>query len=80
MALLKAPCDSQLQVFLDVCKAVNFPISLDKTFWGCTQMTFLGFFIDTIMQTVTIPAEKVMKAEILLVSILNKQSKKMTVK
>ena len=34
VALLKAACDRQLQVFLDVCKQINFPVSIEKNFLG----------------------------------------------
>ena len=30
--LLKAMCNGQAEVFLQICKAVNFPVALDKTF------------------------------------------------
>ena len=36
-ALLKAVCDGQVDVFLQVCKQINFPVSLEKTFWGTTR-------------------------------------------
>ena len=80
VALLKALCNAQLDVFLDVCKQINFPISIEKTFWGTTQMTFLGLLIDAAAQTVSIPVEKVEKARNLLTTVLNKPSKKITVK
>ena len=47
VALLKAFCDRQLDEFVRVCHQINFPISLEKTFWGTTILTFLGFLIDT---------------------------------
>ena len=33
-ALYKALCDGQVQVFLDICDSICFPVSLEKTFWG----------------------------------------------
>ena len=33
-ALLKMLCDQQVQFFLDLCKDINFPVSLDKNFLG----------------------------------------------
>ena len=33
VALLKALCDKQVSTFLDICKTINFPVSLEKTFW-----------------------------------------------
>ena len=39
-AALKAICDGQINNFLEVCKVINFPVSLDKTFWGSTLIVF----------------------------------------
>ena len=80
IALLRAFCDGQLEMFLSVCRQINFPVSMDKTFWSCTQLTFLGCLINTVTQTVTIPAEKVLKARGLISKVLAKASKKITVK
>ena len=33
-ALVKAMCDGQVRVFLDICDSIKFPVSLEKTFWG----------------------------------------------
>ena len=33
-ALCKEVCDGQVEVFLDICKNICFPVSLEKTFWG----------------------------------------------
>ena len=71
-ALLKLICNMRLQTFLDVCAQIKFPVSIEKTFWASTSMTFLGFLIDTIVQTISIPVEKVGKANDLLVKLLNK--------
>ena len=42
VALLKALCEQQLRVFLDICDQIKFPVSLDKTFWGPTRWFSLG--------------------------------------
>ena len=60
-ALIKALCDNQVEIFLDLCKSINFPVSLDKTFWGTTRIVFLGFLLDTELQLVCVPEEKVTK-------------------
>ena len=60
--LIKAICDGQVEVFLEICKSVNFLVSLDKTFWGATIIVFLGMVIDTITQTVKVPGDKIDKA------------------
>ena len=80
VALLRAWCDGQVQVFLDICKIINFLISLEKTFWASPTMVLLGFLIDPLNQTVSIPIEKVDKGLELITQLINKNSKKTTVK
>ena len=77
VALLKSVCDWQIRNFLQVCEEINFPVSLDKTFWGTHILVFLGLLIDTIRQVVCIPMEKVERAKILIEDML--KSKKTTV-
>ena len=72
-ALIKLLCNQQLQMFLNICQQVNFPVSIEKTFWGTTVITFLGFLINTVTQTVSIPIEKVQKAQVLIENILKKR-------
>ena len=76
--MLKTLCDAQVQLFLDVCKTINFPVSMEKTFWGTTALTFLGLLIDTVSRSVSIPLDKVYRVTILVEEVL--ESKKTTVK
>ena len=76
-ALLKMMCDNQVKTFLNLCHELGFPVTMDKTYWGSTLMTFLGFLIDTINQRIGIPIEKINKAKDLIYYALNK--KKITV-
>ena len=78
VALLKWLCNRQVKTFLEVCSIIQFPVSMEKTFWATTKLTFLGMLIDTINQTVSIPIEKVQKALKLLAEVLEKKSKKIT--
>ena len=78
IALLRALCNAQIDLFLAICNRINFPVSMEKTFRACTQLTFLGFLIDTLTQTVMIPVEKVIKAKAMLSKVLSK--KKITLK
>ena len=77
--LLKALCDGQVQIFLDVCQRIRFPVSLEKTFWGTTWLVFLGLLIDTVNQVVIIPQEKISKAMDMIEFFLNKNNKSVTV-
>ena len=79
-ALVSAVCNGQMQVFMDICASINFPISLEKTCWATTQLVFLGMLIDTVKQIVMIPCEKVYKAHNLIDAVLNNPSKKLTLK
>ena len=79
VALMKAICDNQLEVFLKVCERIKFPVSMEKTFWSNQYMTFLGLLIDTINQIICIPEEKIEKAKVMIVKLLNKKSNKATV-
>ena len=78
-ALVKLMCDSQVQSFLDVCKWINFPVSLEKTVWGSTLKVFLGLLIDTINQLICIPADKLDRALDKIEYFLNNRNKKVTV-
>ena len=69
-ALCKLLCDLQVQSFSDLCKAISFPVSIEKTFWSTTRLTFLGMLIDTIAQIIAIPEDKILKAEVLIAQVL----------
>ena len=32
-SFLKAMCDRQIQIFMDICEDINFPVALEKTYW-----------------------------------------------
>ena len=78
--LIKLLCSNQVKEFLQVCDMIAFPVSLEKTFWASTRLTFLGLLIDTILQCAFVPIDKVNKAVALIDSILVKRSKKVTLK
>ena len=77
VSLLKAMCDWQIRNFLNICEEIGFPVSMEKTFWSTTSLTFLGLLIDTVKQIVAIPEEKVRRAKDLINEMLG--SKKTTV-
>ena len=80
VALLRALCDGQIRLFLQICNKIGFPVSMDKTFWSNMQMTFLGFLINTVRQIVLIPADKLEKAQKIISETLQKSSKKITLR
>ena len=79
LALLKWFCNHQVQVFLKICAQIKFPVSLGKTFWATTLITFLGMLIDTEKQIVSIPQDKIEKTVELIGKILAKKKQKATV-
>ena len=78
VALLKAICDEQVATFLETCKFINFPVSMEKTIWGQTCLTFLGFLIDTVNQIIAVPMEKISRAINMITYVLNKPKKSIT--
>ena len=76
-ALVRAICNAQCDTFLEICGEINFPVSLEKTVRATTCITFLGFLLNTVTQTVSVPIEKIQKAKIWINYFLNK--KKVTV-
>ena len=75
-ALMKLCCDGQLNTFLKVCKEINFPVALEKTFWGSTLVVFLGLLIDSEKQIISIPIDKIEKALHLINVFLQKKGGK----
>ena len=80
VALLTAMCNAQTELFMAICKRINFPISVEKTFWADTRMTFLGFLIDTVEQLVMVPTDKVDRRTLIIERALNKKNNKITLK
>ena len=66
-------CNHQMRAFLEICEFINFPVSMDKTFWAATKITFLGLLIDTESQKVYVPIDKLNKAEKLITKIILKK-------
>ena len=78
-AMLRMICNSQVNVFLQLCKQINFPVSLEKTYWGTKLLIFLGLLLDTQFQVIRIPKEKIVKAIQLISYVLQDGKKKITV-
>ena len=58
VALLASLCNLQVCTFIDICNQINFHISLEKTCWATTLITFLGFLIDADNQIIGILGKK----------------------
>ena len=79
IALLKFACNKQMELFMEVCQQINFPVSKEKSEMASTRLVFLGLLIDTVKQLILLPKEKIEKGKELLSWILNKKSKKVTI-
>ena len=79
-ALKKLSCNRQIKCFIDICQAIKFPVAMDKTEWGSTRITFLGLLIDTLLQKIFIPIQKIARAQKEIDYILNKKNKKIRIK
>ena len=77
---LRLLCNLQVKQFLEICRIINFPVSMEKTLWVTNCLTFLGFLIYTLNQVVCIPDNKVSRVVNLISEIINKDSKKVTLK
>ena len=77
ITLLEWACNDLIMKFLEICKEINFPISMKETQWGTQIITFLGILLNSVTQTISIPVEKYLKAMRLLHNFINK--KKVTV-
>ena len=79
-ALIKAICDGQLKTFIHICQLINFPVAMDKTFWGSTEIVFLGLLIDTLNQLIRIPVDKVSRAVNKIQYVLSRTKNKIKLK
>ena len=79
IALMRWVCNQQMQVFMDVCHCINFPVSIEKTEEATTSLVFLGLLIDTVRQMILLPKEKVERGILLLQGLLQKGKKKVTI-
>ena len=80
IVLLKLLCSQQLDIFMQVCSTINFPVSLEKTCYPTTRLIFLGLLLDTVNQVILLPKEKIQRGRFMIGRILEKTSKKVTIK
>ena len=78
-SLMRKWCNEQVSAFLRICELVKFPVTLEKTVWGCTLMTFLGMLLDMENQLICIPLDKINKSLDMIDYFLNRNNKKATV-
>ena len=71
-------CNAVVTLFLDMCKTIHLPVSLEKTEWAALTLIFLGNLLDGTNLMISIPLEKHDKAIRLLSELTDR--KKATVK
>ena len=78
IALSMIQCNGMVRIFLEICKKIGCPISMEKTEWASQLLIFLGILLNGRTLTLSVLTDKCMKA----ISLLNSavQSKKGTVK
>ena len=76
VAITKYLCNNQIDTFNEVCWYISVPVALEKTYWACSWIVFLGLLIDGFSQRVSIPCEKVFKISAMLQGILDRDSNK----
>ena len=72
-----ALCNKQMELFLEICKRIGVPVSIEKTVWASTLMVFLGLLIDSKNQIVSIPIKKIEKTKTAISQILKQKKVKM---
>ena len=77
--LIKWICDQQVEVFLEICAKIKFPVALEKTCWATNLITFLGVLLDKVNQIVAIPENKIDKALTQIQSVLSCRKHKVMV-
>ena len=73
MALSAFLCNRNMQVFLEVCAQIGFPVSEDKTEWASELMIFLGILLDGRNFLLGVPSEKKERAIYLLKTMIDQK-------
>ena len=66
-----------VRIFLQLCKHINCPVSLEKTEWASSTMIFLGVMLNGDGKVLSVPEDKRIKAQKLLNWVLDR--KKITI-
>ena len=69
----------QVNLFIDICNEIGFPVAIEKTVWSTQFIVFLGLLIDNINQVVCVPKEKIEKALEMIRRMLYSKKHKTTV-
>ena len=73
IAMIRTMCQNQLDIFLETCGTINFPVSMDKTVAPTKLLEFLGLLIDTKKGIICIPQEKLDRARNMVKHLIGKR-------
>ena len=80
IAVMKIWCNQQLQTFIQICEIIQFPVALEKTEWASSFLQFLGLNLDGKHHLIRIPFEKINRALLKIQQMLDRHSKKSTLR
>ena len=80
VAMLRRWCNEQVEIFMEICADIRFPISEEKTYWVADCLVFQGFLVDPDQQIIAVSAEKIPKGVTIIESILSAKKGKVTLK
>ena len=70
----RSKCNWLLRKFLFVCSQINLMVSMEKTYWATTNLTFLGILLDGKRSLLVVPEEKRIVCLNMLHSMISKRS------
>ena len=70
----KQKCNQLVRKFLEICKRIKFPVSMEKTEWASTKITFLGILLDGDRNLLVVPEDKRLFCYNLLNSVMSKRT------
>ena len=62
IALTADNCNRMVNIFIDMCNQIRFPVAMDKTEWATNSIIFLGIKLDGVRHLLMIPEDKRIKA------------------
>ena len=65
-----ASCQADLQLFTSLCEDIGVPLAPEKTVVPTQNLSFLGFSLNTVEGTVSLPLEKIQKCKDLINQVL----------
>jgi len=66
-------CQTNCLIMSSICELLGIPLATEKTEGPCTCLVYLGFLLDIVSMSVSVPKEKLEALEDLLISWLRKK-------